>query len=105
MALIDCTADGGSRCGKLALFANLSDSPVRLEIQYPGNDNVWYTLGSFRPGEMFQSGPANLLFPGDSQLRASPAILSPEPIYYYMGKIIQGEENLFYLPKLGLGAT
>jgi|APFre7841882793_1041355.scaffolds.fasta_scaffold00044_3 hypothetical protein len=105
MALIDCTADGGSRCGKLALFANLSDNPVRLEIQYPGNDNVWYTLGSFRPGEMFQSGPSNLLFPGDSQLRASLALQAPASTYYYMGKIIQGEENLFYLPKLGLGTT
>lgn len=99
MALVDCTANNGERCGKFALFANLSDSPVQLEIQYPGNDHVWYTLGAFRAGEMFQSGPANLLFPGDSQLRVS--YLEPEVSrpYYYLGKIIQGEENLFYLPK------
>jgi hypothetical protein len=95
MSLLDCLADGGKRCGTLGLFANLSPDPVSLEIQYPGNDNVWYTIGAFRAGEMFQAGPANLLFPGESLLRA---VATEEKKTFLVGKITQGEQNLFYLP-------
>lgn len=94
MSLVDCSGKEGFRCGRLGVFANLSSVPVGLEIQYPGNDHVWYALGAFRGGDMFQAGPASISFPGDSILRANAGDRQ-----YYLGKIIEGEENLFYLPQ------
>ena len=96
MSLVVCSGKNSARCGRLSLFANLSKLPIGLEISYPGNNNVWYTLGTFRPGEMFQAAAASLLFPGDSQIRAVNHVTGDS---YPLGKIIQSEENLFYLPE------
>ena len=108
MSLLDCLADGGKRCGTLSLFANLSPDPVSLEIQYPGNDNVWYTIGAFRPGEMFQLIERHRV----THIKVVPALLirlinDPSITDHQLdsvqliqcgGKITQGEQNLFYLP-------
>lgn len=101
--IVDCTFDLNRRCGELAYFANLSTVPVKIEVQYPHDATVWYTIAALEPGGAFQQGPASLSFPGSTVLRASH--LSPPPgtpindaSYYMLGAIIPGQENALFVP-------
>jgi hypothetical protein len=95
MALVDCSLESQTaRCGSLVVLANLSSSAVRLDVQYPGNENVWYTLGGLGPRSQLQTGASNLMLPGDSLLRVADG-----ERYYLVGRILENSENLFYVPE------
>ena len=103
--IIDCTHDNGKRCGELSYFVNLTDKPVKVEVQYPGDTRVWYTLGAFDGHSSFQQGPMSISIPGSSLVRVSKlenlanTWSSPANTEYHMiGRIIPGQENAFFVP-------
>ena len=98
MALIDCHRDQ-SECGNISIIANLSPNPVRIDVQYPGNEDVWYTLGALTPTSKFEPGPGSISFPGSSLLRASKVCTECQPQYFMLGRITEQSKNVFYIPK------
>ena len=103
MALIDCSRDFKGECGELNIMANFGDKNLRIDVQYPGNADVWYALGSLAPRSKFESGASNILLPGDSLIRA--AAIGEErgelaQKYYLVGRVQQATKNVFYIPEL-----
>lgn len=95
MSAIDCSKNS-TECGSLTLLTNFSKSGVRIDIQYPGNSNVWYAIGTIGPQSVFQISPMHLHVPGDSLLRA--VKLGDESKNYLVGKILAKENNYLNIP-------
>jgi len=103
MALIDCSRDSKGECGELNIMANFGDRNLRIDVQYPGNANVWYAIGSLAPHSKFESGASNILLPGDSLIRAATSGEEEGDStqkYYLVGRIQQATKNVFYVPEL-----
>jgi len=95
MALIDCETDTRGLCGSLRIMANLGKVPVRVDVQYPGNENVWYAVGALEPGTRFLPGAGSIRFPGGTLVRATNEASKQ---HFLMGRVLENTGNTFLVP-------
>jgi hypothetical protein len=96
MALIDCDTDNQNQCGYIMLIANLSAFQVRIDVQYPGNEAVWYAIGALKAGSKFQSGASSVRYPRGTLLRAAKI---DKTEYFLMGRVVEEISNVFLVPE------